>query len=107
MIQWSSETQLFFSGLIKFLSFADEKFIAAMIIFVFDRVKKHCGKLRKCSLLAFCYFPSFFFYRNKSIISHLPETSLTGSKSGGCLRGGSRKTSVSTKVDNVAFDVEV
>ena len=45
----------------KLKTFADDKINAAqMMISTFDRVKKHCGKRRKCWLLAFSSFPIMF-----------------------------------------------
>ena len=45
----------------KLKEFADDKLnVAEMTISVFDRVKKHCGKRRKCWLPAFSPFTTVF-----------------------------------------------
>ena len=45
----------------KLKAFADDKInVAEMMIPVFSRVKKHCGKRRKCWLPAFSPFPTMF-----------------------------------------------
>ena len=45
----------------KLIAFADDKInIAEMMISIFDRVEKHCEKIRKCWLSAFSSFSSMF-----------------------------------------------